>query len=137
MDVELMTPRVVVASVALGIVGHLAHLGNPVPEIAHGVLVEPPSDHTITGEVSWYCKANVSPCTRGYEPGAMVGAACGKLRRALGDWRGQQVVVKRGDRRVRVTLVDKCANQSRLIDLYWYPMHLLGGSGILKVTVAW
>jgi len=68
----------------------------------------------------------------------MVAAACGKLRVAMGiHWRGQVVRVSSGGRVVIVRLVDWCGSNSKLIDLYWAPMHRLGGVGTLPVTVRW
>jgi hypothetical protein len=70
----------------------------------------------------------------------MVAAACGKLRAAMGShWRGKTVTVKRNDSiaSIEVQLVDWCGSSSKLIDLYWEPMHKLGGTGTLPVTVSW
>lgn len=96
--------------------------------------------NSISGKASWYCKAGVSICHYAYPPGSMVAAACGKLRRAMGrGWRGEVVRVTRRDtgRSVTVTLVDWCGSETKLIDLYWKPMNLLGGTGVLRVTVRW
>jgi hypothetical protein len=71
----------------------------------------------------------------------MVAAACGKLRRAMGPkWRGKTVTVTTlndGPRSVEVQLVDWCGSTTKTIDLYWEPMRLLGGTGVLDVTVRW
>lgn len=93
--------------------------------------------HAVRGSASWYCKAGVSVCHYKYPPGSMVAAACGKLRAAMGSWRGKTVSVSSGRRTVSVKLVDWCGSRSKLIDLYWEPMRRLGGSGVLPVTVRW
>jgi hypothetical protein len=69
----------------------------------------------------------------------MVAAACGKLRAAMGpDWRGKTVTVTAANGAiVRLVLVDWCGSRDKVIDLYWEPMHRLGGTGTLDVTVRW
>jgi hypothetical protein len=76
----------------------------------------------------------------------MVAAACGKLRSAIGaSWRGKTVIVQRqtlvdGEkvkREVTVKLVDWCGSSDKTIDLYYAPMHQLGGTGVLIVAVSW
>jgi hypothetical protein len=101
---------------------------------------EPEAGQSVSGGASWYCKAGVSVCHYRYPPGSMVAAACGKLRRAMGsDWRGRTVTVTRRStgKSVSVRLVDWCGSTDKLIDLYWRPMDLLGGSGVIGVTVRW
>jgi hypothetical protein len=53
------------------------------------------------------------------------------------DWRGQHVRVTGVGRSVVVQLVDYCASRDKTIDLYWEPMRRLGGTGVLRVEVAW
>ena len=98
-----------------------------------------PTGRGTHGTATWYCKAGVSICHHAYPPGSMVAAACGKLRAAMGpDWRGSTVVVRAANgRQVTVRLVDWCGSRTKLIDLYWEPMHRLGGTGVLRVTVSW
>jgi hypothetical protein len=98
------------------------------------------TSRSITGKASWYCKAGVSVCHYKYPPGSMVAAACGKLRAAIGPkWRGKTVVVTRLDtgKSVQIKLVDYCASKDKTIDLYWAVMARLGGTGVLRVKVAW
>lgn len=113
----------------------------PTPRIAKlPVRVQGPSTQgsSVSGKASWYCRAGVSACHHSYPPGSMVAAACGKLRRAMGsDWRGQLVTVKTADSQVVVKLVDYCASEDKLIDLYWEPMRRLGGTGVLSVRIYW
>ena len=98
----------------------------------------PVATHSVAGLASWFCRAGVSICTRGYPPGSMVAAACGKLRAAIGpNWRDKVVTVRARFRFVVVKLVDFCASQTKTIDLYWEPMHRLGGTGVLPVVVSW
>ena len=92
----------------------------------------------VDGLASWYCSPAAPTCVPGYSPGSMVAAACARLRVAMGsEWRGRVVEVSYATRHVTVTLVDECASTSKLIDLYWHPMSLLGGTGVLQVTVRW
>jgi len=69
----------------------------------------------------------------------MVAAACGKLRSAIGpNWRGKIVTVtNRRGTTVTVRLVDWCGSATKTIDLYWEPMRLLGGTGVLPVKIRW
>lgn len=94
---------------------------------------------SVRGLASWYCKAGVSVCHYRYPPGSMVAAACKKLRVAMGPgWRGRTVVVRASSgRQVTVKLVDWCGSATKTIDLYWEPMHRLGGTGVLRVKVSW
>ena len=93
--------------------------------------------HAISGAASWYCRAGVSPCTNGYSDrgGVQAYAAAGpRLRRALGDWRGQIVYVDG----IRVQLVDWCQcyegqSNEKLLDLY-YDVFARTGS---PVTIRW
>ena len=95
--------------------------------------------HSVRGVASWYCSVSKPICHYAYPPGSMVAAACGKLRAAMGPhWRGKHVTVVAGSgAHVDVQLVDWCGSTTKLIDLYYAPMHQLGGTGVLLVTVKW
>ena len=70
----------------------------------------------------------------------MVGAACGKLRAAMGpNWRGKTVLVRSSDQQVTVKLVDWCGSKDKLIDLHPGAFKELGplSRGVLRVTVRW
>jgi hypothetical protein len=106
--------------------------------------------HSISGLASYYCRAGVSPCvkgypdTRGFDAYAAAGPA---LRIAMGGgaavtapdpWRGKVVRVC-GDFCVRVKLIDWCqchwrTSIEKLIDLYYDPFRRTGGG---KVVVSW
>lgn len=53
------------------------------------------------------------------------------------NWRGKTVTVSTQAHTVTVKLVDWCGSTTKTIDLYWAPMHKLGGTGVLNVTVRW
>jgi len=92
------------------------------------------NDRAVFGKASYYC------CTNGYSSGEKVGAACSKLRDAMGpSWRGQTVTVSRGDQQVTVKLVDWCGSKDKLIDLHPGAFKELGPleRGVLRVTVRW
>lgn len=96
------------------------------------------STHSVKGVASWYCSVSQPICHYAYPPGSMVAAACGKLRAAMGShWRGKYVTVAGNNRSVVVRLVDWCGSTTKLIDLYYEPMHRLGGTGTLPVRVSW
>ena len=71
----------------------------------------------------------------------MVGAACGKLRAAMGpNWRGQTVTVTATNgNHVSIMLVDYCASTDKLVDLYATPFSRLAtlSSGVVRVEVRW
>lgn len=92
------------------------------------------ASHTAKGKASYYC------CTKGYSSGAHVGAACSKLRDAMGpSWRGRTVVVSGGGQQVAVKLVDWCGSKDKLIDLHPGAFTEIGPlwRGVLRVTVRW
>lgn len=89
------------------------------------------------GTATWYCLPGVSACHRDRD-GGMYAAAGAELR--VGDWRGRQVTVCRGDDCVRVTLIDWCACAGdRVIDLYGDAFRTLASlsTGTIPVTVRW
>lgn len=92
---------------------------------------------TLVGKASWYCSNSQPICHHAYPPGSMVAAACGKLRRVMGTWRGRVVTVRANGRSVRVKLVDWCGSTTKTIDLYYAPMRKLGGTGVLTVKISW
>jgi hypothetical protein len=97
----------------------------------------PPGRIRARGTATWYCVPGVSACHRDYS-GGMYAAAGSELR--VGDWRGRQVTVCRGDDCIRVTLIDWCACKGdRVIDLYGDAFRRLGSlsGGIIPVTVRW
>jgi len=101
----------------------------------------------INGLASWYCNFDDSSyqysiCHHSYPDRAgpdLYAAACGKLRRAMGDaWRGRTVTVRGNGHTVRVRLIDFCASSSKTIDLYRDSMDVLGPSpGGYQVTISW
>jgi len=101
---------------------------------ANGRSVKGSYSGSVFGRASYYC------CTRRYSSGAMVGAACSKLRDAMGpSWRGQVVTVTRGSQQVTIKLVDWCGSKDKLIDLHPGAFKELGPleRGVLRVTVRW
>ena len=94
--------------------------------------------HVLAGVASWYCRAGRSVCPAGWGPGFMGAAACAPLRAAMGPgWRGRVVSVTANGRLVTVKLVDYCASTGKTIDLFWLPMSMLGGTGVLHANVRW
>lgn len=95
---------------------------------------------TLAGVSSWYCSSS-SPCTRGYGPDDLVGAAGPALRAALGpDWRGRVVTVVAGGRSVAIELVDICrCPGDRVVDLTSGAFTRLAplARGLVRVTVTW
>lgn len=102
--------------------------------------------NSLSGRASWYCKAGVSPCYRGFPdgPGVQRVAAAGpKLRVAMGGgvattapdpWRNKTVYVN-GE---SVVLRDWCAclggsPHEKIIDLYYDIFKITGG----QVTITW
>lgn len=118
-------------------------LPDPVPRVTRPpVLVQSPStqSRSVSGKASYYCTRAHPICHYKYPVGSMVAAACGDLRRAIGsDWRGRLVTVKTADAKVVVKLVDYCASEDKLIDLYEAPFMKIGPTwrGWLKVRVYW
>jgi len=93
--------------------------------------------HSASGVPTYYCRAGVSRCTRGYPDRAGVAdyyAAAGPSLR-VGNWRGRVVTVWANGRHLRVKLVDFCAcGGSHFIDLYWDAFKALGQPSHAKVT---
>jgi len=84
--------------------------------------------HAVRGAPTYYCRAGISRCTRGYPdgPGKDFYAAAGPSLR-IGDWRGRTVTVTANGRSIEVTLIDWCACRSpHFLDLYWDAFEALG-----------
>jgi len=99
----------------------------------------PPSStgHSASGTPTYYCRAGVSRCTRGYPDRAGVAdyyAAAGPSLR-VGKWRGRIVTVHANGRTLRVKLVDFCScGGNHFLDLYWDAFKALGRPSHAKVT---
>jgi len=93
--------------------------------------------HSASGVPTYYCRAGVSRCTRGYPDRAGVAdyyAAAGPSLR-VGKWRGRIVTVHANGRTLRVRLVDFCAcGGNHFLDLYWDAFKALGRPSHAKVT---
>lgn len=91
--------------------------GAPADASSGSVVILP---RPLAGVASWYCLPGRSACAAGFGAAGLYAAACPALRAALGrSWRGKAVTVAVAGRApVRVRLIDSCAAQGRLIDLY-------------------
>lgn len=113
----------------------------PTPE-----LIVETAGNRVSGRASWFCKAGVSICTKGYPPGSMVAAAGPGLRAAIcgsqscESWRGRQVVVCSRTGCRSITLTDWCQcywkqSGEKLIDLYYVVWQAIDPKD--GVTVSW
>ena len=97
----------------------------------------PSTGHSVSGTPTYYCRAGISRCTRGYpdRPGiADYYAAAGPSLR-VGNWRGRIVNVHANGRILRVRLIDWCAcGGSHFLDLYWDAFKALGRPSHARVT---
>lgn len=113
----------------------------PAPKPKPVVNPKPVTHHKLVGKASWYCKAGVSACMKGYPAGSMVAAACAPLRAAMGpNWRGRAVTVSANGRSVTVVLRDWCGSTTKTIDLYAAPFSKLAptSTGVIRdVVIRW